>query len=85
MMGGFGGLGIVEAVLLLFLFAVVVAVLAALGYWLWHAYGRSEAAQRGEPSATLKPPSARQILDTRYARGELTREEYQAMVEDLKS
>jgi uncharacterized membrane protein len=84
-MGGFGGLGIVEGLLGLFLFVFLLVVLAALAYWLWHRYGNSTAADRGVPSAMQKPPSARQILDTRYARGELTREEYQTMVEDLKS
>ena len=29
-------------------------------------------------------PSAREILDRRYARGEISREEYQRMKEDLK-
>jgi putative membrane protein len=85
MMGGFGGLGVVEGLLGLFVFVILLAVLAALAYWLWHRYGNSMAADAGAPPATQKPASARQILDTRYARGELTREEYQTMVEDLKS
>ncbi len=41
----------------------------------------------GGPSAPMPPgvASAREILDTRYARGEITREQYQQMKGDLGS
>lgn len=31
-----------------------------------------------------EPPSARQILDQRYARGEINREQYQLLLNDLQ-
>jgi len=51
-----------------------------LGIWLWRTVGLSAPSSQRPASA---PTSARQILDERYARGELTREQYQAMLGDL--
>lgn len=38
----------------------------------------------GDNSDTHTPLSAREVLDQRYARGELTREQYQQMQKDLR-
>ena len=83
MMGGYGGFGILGGLLSFLLIIVLLAVLALLAYWLWRKYGGSIVAGLETPPLANKQPSAREILDTRYARGELTREEYQTMVEDL--
>lgn len=57
-----------------------VLVIGGIGAVVWWAFGRT---------ASAPPPSgqssARDILDTRYARGELTRDQYQAMRQDLES
>jgi len=50
------------------------ALLALAGILLW----RNRAALAG------KEPSAKEILQRRYARGELTKEEYQEMLQELE-
>lgn len=81
MMGGWGGwdgawnpwravLGMVSTVL----------VIGGVGAVVWWAFGRSTPAS--PPSGQ---PGAREILDARYARGEITREQYQAMRRDLEA
>ncbi len=75
MMMGFGWLGMV----LLFLFWLVVIVGAV---WLMKSIFPT-GSQPSDPE-NMNQMSAREILDHRYARGELTREHYLAMVEDLQ-
>jgi putative membrane protein len=53
-------------------------LLIAGGVWLARAIFNSGGSQH-LPS----PPTAREILDQRYARGELTREQYELMKQDL--
>ncbi len=69
MMGGFGLIG------LLFNVLILVGVVA-LGVW---AVKRFSAGR----SYTSGHESARDIAQTRYARGEITREQYQQMLNDL--
>ena len=60
--------------------ASAVLVIGGIGAVVWWALGRSPSAS--PPSSQA---SARDILDGRYARGEITREQYQAMRRDLES
>jgi putative membrane protein len=81
--GAMGGLGLFGGLFSLLLTIGVLVGLVFLGIWLWHRLGTS-----GEASAWIQPPAAGQtsaldILRTRYARGELTRKEYQGMLQDL--
>ncbi len=39
----------------------------------------------GGPGGAARPQTAREVLELRYARGEITREQYQQMKEDLNS
>jgi len=77
-LGGFGGagMGFFGMFFGLLLFVGLIAGVIALVAW----------AVRG-PLTTQTPapsrPPARQVLDERYARGEITREEYLAMLQDL--
>ena len=74
MMMGFGGFGLLF--MLLFWGALI-----ALAVWAITALfpsGRQEQSAPANQNLT-----ARQILDTRYARGEITREEYELMKQDL--
>ncbi|MCQ3977469.1 MAG: SHOCT domain-containing protein [Anaerolineae bacterium] len=66
---------------LLFNLAVLVGIVL-LVVWAVQKVGRSTnlGASRTAPSQLL---SAREILDIRYARGELTREEYQTKLSDI--
>ena len=75
MMGmGFGLTGL----LFMFLFLVGVIVLAI---WLVSALFPRSARPATPVDQDL---SARQILDRRYARGEITREQYETMKQDIK-
>jgi putative membrane protein len=81
--GGMGGLGLIGGLFSTLLTIGVLVGLVFLGIWLWRKYGASEGiASWTQPHETRKM-SAREILQTRYARGELTREEYQDMLQDL--
>jgi len=78
MMGGFGmGFGLFGFLLMILFWGAIIA----LGVWLvgnlFPKAGSTAGSQAGE--------SALEILKRRYARGELTREEYEAMRHDLES
>ena len=77
LIGGMGGFGLIGALVgLLFLGGIVLAV-AALAVWLIR---RSASGQSGVKDGSR---IARELLEERYARGELTREEFLSMREDL--
>ena len=91
MMGGLGGgvtsLGLFGGLLSLVFSIGLLAVLVLLGVWLWQ-----KVSPTINPQMTAQPltgtrsvgsQSAREILQARYARGELTREEYLAILQDL--
>ncbi len=69
---GYGWLGII----MMGVFWLVVIVVAA---WLIRSAIQSNQGRPDEHN-----PSAREILDSRYARGEITREQYEQMKEDLR-
>jgi putative membrane protein len=71
MMMGFGGLGMI-----LFWVVVIAGIV-----WLVMAMGGSNL-QLPKPSENGQ--SAREVLDQRYARGEIDREEYEIMKKDLQ-
>jgi uncharacterized membrane protein len=99
MIGGFGGgmtgLGLFSGLLSLVFSIGLVVVLVLLGVWLWQKVSPTlrQAQSTALNSRTTAQPltgtrsggsqSAREILQIRYARGELTREEYLAMLQDL--
>ena len=74
MMMGFGYLGLI-------LMLVFWGLLIAGAFW----FVRFIFPGGGSPgnSTGKQPMSAREVLDHRYARGELTREHYLAMLEDI--
>ncbi|MBN1402690.1 MAG: SHOCT domain-containing protein [Anaerolineae bacterium] len=89
MMGGWGLLG---GLFGLFLFLLVVAAVIVLVVWLVRrsasagsstAHGQAPTARDVAPTARDVAPTAREILAQRYARGEITREEYLSMRADL--
>ena len=75
MMGGMMGFGIFEMFFMLVFWVVLIlgAVWVARGL-----FGNSQPHGRQEPSQ-----NPREILDQRYARGEITREQYEIMKQDL--
>ena len=75
--GGMGGWGLMGGSIgLLFLLGIVVAF-AALVIWAWRRAPLVAAPLRSER------PSAFEALQRRYARGELTRDEFLAIKQDL--
>ncbi len=85
MMGGYGGaiggLGLLGGLINLVFTIGLLAGLVLLGVWLWRRYASAVTASVGE----AQPVTAREILQARYARGEMGREQYQAMLQDLNS
>lgn len=87
MMGGFGsglgGFGLIGLVLNL----VVLVGIILLIVWAVQKFSRSNHSGILTTSATGsvigRVSSAQEILDARYARGELTREEYQTILQDI--
>jgi putative membrane protein len=76
---GFDGLGLWGGLIgLLFNVAIIVAII-----WLvvWAVRRFTSGASHGNHSAAAQSP--REILQMRYARGEVTREQYQQMLKDL--
>jgi len=82
--GGFGSFGLMGGFIgLLFNVAILVGIVL-LVVWAVRKFSTStrSSAPTASPNQTL---SAREILDIRYARGELTREEYQTRLSDITS
>ena len=75
---GMGGLGWIGGLLGFLFFVGLVIVLVGVAVWLWRrgSLGRKTV-------ATANVSSAHTVLDERYARGELSREDYLQMREDL--
>ncbi len=77
-MGGFGGLGWIGMILnLVFTLGLIVGIV-----WLvvWAVRRFTTAARPGQVENTI---SARDLLQIRYARGEISRDQYQQMLADL--
>jgi len=85
--GGIGGLGLFGGLLNLVFSIGLLVALVLLGIWLWQkvspALSPETTAQLLTRTRSVGSQSAREILQIRYARGELTREEFQAMLQDL--
>jgi len=83
--GGFGGGWIGAIIGLIIMIAIVVAVIVLVIYAIRGIRRRSnyDAAPQGP---LVAPPlqTPKEILQARYARGEITREQYLAMLEDIK-
>ena len=58
---------------------LVIGIVGTLVLWASAAFSQSP------PAPPPGPSGARDILDARYARGEITREQYQQMRDDLKA
>ena len=75
--GGMGAWGVFGGLVSLLLFVASFAALILLGIWIWRRLASSRPERVG-PAVT-----AREILEARYARGELTREEFKRTTADL--
>lgn len=79
-MHGFGGMGLIGGIIGLLFNLVVVVGIVVLVVW---AVKRFSSGTTFTPGTGVQTP--REILQARYARGELTREQYQQMLQDLNS
>ena len=85
MMGGsmFGtGFGLYGLFGMLFNIAILVGVVV-LAVWAVQKFTGSGSSSGAGGQHNSQAPSAREILDQRYARGELNREEYQQKLQDI--
>jgi putative membrane protein len=82
-MYGFGWSWIIVGLIALALFIALVVVVIVIGVSASKGDRRSPASQPGQEAAAA-PEDPLEILRRRYARGEITREQYQEMREDLR-
>ncbi len=73
--GGFGWIGMILGGI--FWLALLVGVILLI------VYGIRRLSHGSGPAVSTPKSTAREILQERYARGEITREQYQQMLEDL--
>jgi putative membrane protein len=73
-MMGYGGFGLIG---LLFNLVIVIGIVVLI---VWAVKRFSSGSINNQTSGTQSP---REILQARYARGEITREQYQQMLQDL--
>ena len=78
--GGFGGLGWIGMIIGMVLTVVVIVGVIVLIVWAIRRMNNNPARD-----GTLSPanPSAREIAQARYARGEINRDEYQSIIADI--
>jgi len=76
--GGMGGMGLLGGLLGLFLFALLAVTVVLVIVWLWRKLSASTATAGHQGTST-----ARELLEQRYARGEIDREEFLRVREDL--
>lgn len=79
--GSFGTWGWIAMILQMVFWLVLIAGIVLLVLWAIRGTGRIPAAMSSD--VAFRPPSAMDILKARYARGEITREQYEIMKQDL--
>jgi uncharacterized membrane protein len=80
--GGFGGLGLIGMVLNLAITVGLIVGVVLLIAWLWRRVNPGPGAPVSVQS-TAALASPKEILQIRYARGEITRDQFQQMLADL--
>jgi putative membrane protein len=82
--GGYGSFGLIGGIIGLLVTMIILIGLVVLVVW---AVRRITGSQQGSLYPTSQNPNALtagEILAQRYARGEITREQYQQMLEDIR-
>ena len=80
--GSIGGFGLAGGLIGLLLNIAIIVGIVLLIVWAVKQFNRSTGTSSPAASSN-QPVSAREILDVRYARGELTRKEYQTRLSDV--
>ena len=82
--GLYPGLGGGEWIFLILSMLCIVAIIVGVVLLIvWLVRRASSGGRAASLSASPAEPTARDILQTRYARGEITREQYQEMLADM--
>ena len=76
-------LGIGELLIGLLLLFLLLLAIAGVGFVIWFAVQRAGGAVAGQRPRRKPEEDALEILRRRYARGEITREEFNQMREDI--
>ena len=82
--GGFGRFGLVGSILNLVITVGLIIGIVWLVIWIVRRLSSSQKTSLSQSSSPDNMKSPLDILRTRYARGEITRDEYQEMLTDLK-
>ncbi|MCJ7658151.1 MAG: SHOCT domain-containing protein [Anaerolineales bacterium] len=80
---GFGGFGLVGLILNLVITIGLIVGIVVLVVWLVGRFTLSQQGSSISPYQTDTQSTPREILQTRYARGEITRDDYKQMLSDL--
>ena len=78
---GLGSFGLIGGLIGLLLNIAILVGIVLLVVWAVKQFSGSS--NQGISAITGQSRSAREVLDTRYARGELTRDEYQTILNDI--
>lgn len=82
MMGGsIGGFGLAGGLIGMLFNIIIIVGIVVLVVWAVQKFSSNNAGQKVVSSS--QPASAREILDIRYAKGELSRDEYQTILHDV--
>jgi len=81
--GGFGTLGWIGMILNLIITIGVIVGIVLLVVWLLRRMGSQDPSGYQTHGGTGNLPSPKEIVQARYARGEIGREEYQQLLSDL--
>jgi uncharacterized membrane protein len=82
-LGGFGAFGLLGLILNLVITVGLIVGLVLLIVWLWRRVNSGGQGWTDRQQPTETENSSKEILQVRYARGEITREQYQQMLVDL--
>jgi putative membrane protein len=78
--GGFGGMGLIGGLGILSMIVYIAIIIGVVMLIVWVV---QRVAGGGNRNSFFGSSSPREILQARYARGEITREQYQQMLQDL--
>ena len=81
--GGFGGLGLIGMILNLAISVALIVGVVLLIAWLWRRVNPGTATLVSAQSTAAALASPKEIAQIRYARGEITRDQYELMKQDL--
>jgi putative membrane protein len=81
--GGFGGLGLIGMILNLAITVGLIVGVVLLIAWLWRRVNPGSGTPAFVQSTAAALASPKEILQIRYARGEITRDQFQQMLADL--